>query len=67
MDREQIEIWVPANLANRLEKASVKAGFHSRGDFILFMLQQLFAEETEEMDIKENRLIEKRLRELGYF
>jgi hypothetical protein len=66
MDKENITILVPPSMYDRLQLASGKAGFPSIGDFITFVLHQIFPEEVEESDLREKDLIESKLRDLGY-
>lgn len=65
-DQEKITIFVPAPLSRRLEIARIKAGFPSRADFLMFMLQQIFPEDVEQKDLREQELIARKLRDLGY-
>jgi hypothetical protein len=66
MDKKNVTIQVSASMYTRLQLASAKAGFPSIGDFITFVLHQIFPEEVEGKDLKEKEMIERKLRDLGY-
>ena len=66
MQNKEIKLLLPAAMHARLQEIAQKAGYEDVNDFLLFILRELFPVNVEEMDRKEQELIEQRLRDLGY-
>jgi hypothetical protein len=66
MQNKEIKLLIPAALHARIQEIAQKSGYENLNDFFLFIMQELFPVEAEEMDRKEQELIEQRLRDLGY-
>jgi hypothetical protein len=62
----KLTLTIPSAMHDRLQKIGKQAGYENINDFLLFILQELFPIEVEEMDRIEQNLIEQRLRDLGY-
>jgi len=59
------EVRLPSDLCARAEQ-KYAAKFKSIEDLLVFVLQDLLREEAAQLDAAEQRVIEERLRELGY-
>jgi hypothetical protein len=59
------QISLPEELCARLEKEFGKP-FASFEDLLVFVMQELTQEETAQMDEADRKILEQRLRDLGY-
>lgn len=66
MQNKEIKLLVSTAMYARLQEIAQKSGYENLHDFLLSILQELFPAAVEEMDRKEQELIEQRLRDLGY-
>lgn len=62
----KVILLIPRNLQDHLQSASKRAGYESVDEFIIFILRNIFNEEVQEIDLNEKKLIEAKLRDLGY-
>jgi hypothetical protein len=63
---EQVRtVRLPASLCERAER-KFGARFGSLEDLLIFALQELLRDDAAQMDQAEQRLLEQRLRDLGY-
>jgi hypothetical protein len=66
-DKEiRLTLTISSAMHDRLQEIGKKAGHQDVNDFLLFILRELFPLNLEEMDRKEQEIIEQRLRDLGY-
>ena len=65
MSSDVREVRLPEELCNDAEYR-FGARFGSLEDFLVFVLQELLRDEAKEMDQAEQRIIEQRLKDLGY-
>lgn len=66
MSEAQREVRLPADLCQRAEERFVGATFETLEDLVRFVLEELVQDEAQQMDEAEERIIEQRLRDLGY-
>jgi hypothetical protein len=59
------EVKLPADLCQNAERR-FGARFGSLEQFLVFVLQELLRDDAAQMDRAEQRIIEERLRDLGY-
>lgn len=59
------EVRLPEDLCHQAE-SRFAARFGSLEEFLVFVLRELLRDEAAQMDQAEQRLIEQRLRDLGY-
>jgi hypothetical protein len=62
---ETREIQLPSDLCAAVEK-KFAGTFGSLEEFIIFVLRGLARDEADQLDQREQRLVEERLKELGY-
>jgi hypothetical protein len=60
------ELRLPAQLCEATEKLIAGTRFSSLEEFVAFLLQELTANKSAQMDARERKVIEDRLRDLGY-
>ena len=65
MSSELRDIRLPAELCNDAEKLFA-ARFSSVEELLVFVLQELLRDQATQMDQAEQRVIEQRLKDLGY-
>ncbi len=65
MSSELRDIRLPAELCNDAEKRFA-ARFSSVEELLVFVLQELLRDQATQMDQAEQRVIEQRLKDLGY-
>jgi len=65
MSSEVRDIRLPAELCNDVERCFA-ARFASVEDLLVFVLQELLRDQAAQMDQAEQRVIEQRLKDLGY-
>jgi hypothetical protein len=65
MSSEVRDIRLPAELCNDAERCFA-ARFASVEDLLVFVLQELLRDQAAQMDQAEQRVIEQRLKDLGY-
>jgi hypothetical protein len=65
MSSEVRDIRLPAELCNDAERYFA-ARFASVEDLLVFVLQELLRDQAAQMDQAEQRVIEQRLKDLGY-
>lgn len=58
-------VELPADLCDGIEKRFATEG-RSLEQFLIFAMQQLLQDEAAQMDDSEKRMIEQRLKDLGY-
>lgn len=61
------ELKLPPELCQQLEAKYLGAHFATLEDLVTFVLQELVREEALQMDAAEEKIVEQRLRDLGYF
>ena len=59
-------VEVPDDLYEAARAKLDRTGFETVGALITFILQQLLSEETTRLNAEEERILEERLRGLGY-
>jgi hypothetical protein len=62
---ETREIYIPADLYSAAEKKFCN-DFHSVGELVIFLLQEMISRDTVALDQADQQLVEERLRDLGY-
>ncbi len=65
MSSEDREVRLPADLCHRAEKRFA-GRFGGLEPFLTFVLRELLSDEAEQMDEDEQRVLEQRLKDLGY-
>ena len=58
-------VALPAELCNEAERRFAER-FGSAGGFLVFVLRELLRDQAAQMDHAEQRVIEQRLKDLGY-
>ena len=62
----QRNLGLPARLFEATERLITGTRFKSVEEFVVFVLQELTAADGAQLDERERKVIEERLRELGY-
>lgn len=62
---EERDVRLPADLCAAVEE-KFKQQFGSLEEFLTFVLRELLRDEAAQLDQQEQRIVEERLRELGY-
>ncbi len=63
---KKIELEVPNELFEQLEKARQESGLLNLNDFVLAILQQFVDQQQPDQAAEHQQTIEKRLKDLGY-
>jgi hypothetical protein len=61
------EIKLPQDLCRQIEAKYVGTHFATLEEVLTFVLRELVRDDALELDAEEERIIEQRLRDLGYF
>ncbi|RLF48611.1 MAG: CopG family transcriptional regulator [Thermoplasmata archaeon] len=63
---EEVKISIPADMYKRLSEKIKDSGFASVEDYLIFVINELLAEEEEVMSEEDEKKVKDRLRALGY-
>lgn len=63
---EEVTVRLPRELAARARQAAQRGGWSDLGEMLAFLLGEVLADEDEAMTEQETRVLEERLRALGY-
>lgn len=69
MEDKSVDVRIPASLYREIEKMIEGSEFNAVEDYIVFVLEELMTAEdggVRDLTGEDERLIEKRLRDLGY-
>lgn len=66
MSEQMRTLKLPEALCRQIEENYVGAHFATLEDLLIFVLRELLHDEALEMDADEEKIIEQRLRDLGY-
>ena len=67
-DNEKKVVSLPADLYDKIERRVQATEFHSVGEYVVFILEEVLKEEEEEVSFseEEEEEVKNRLRALGY-